>query len=140
MFCALIGAIIVGAAAGQTCTLTERSPKKLEIPLSFCNMFTQDTCCDPTIDAEIAGYYTDLVGVSDLCAAENSDAHIYLKYLFCFGCNPKQMLYTDESTETITVCPNFVRTVDPANFDDCGLLLPGERGDICSGDDVVSTI
>ena len=128
----------VAVTAAQECTLTEKSPRQTDVPLSFCNMFLQDHCCDPTIDAEIAGFYTDLVGVSDLCAAQNSEAHIYLKYLFCFGCNPKQMEFTDDASETITVCPDFVRKVDPLNFEDCGLLLPGERGDICAGDDVVS--
>lgn len=129
--------LLYGVTSAQHCTLTEKSPSKLDVPLSFCNMFLQSSCCDPTIDAEIAEFYTDLVGVSDLCAAQNSQAHIYLRYYFCFGCNPKQMHYTDEDSETITVCPNFARKIDPANFDDCGLLLPGERGDICSGDDVV---
>ena len=125
----------VGTA--ERCTLTEKSPRKREVPLLFCNMFLQDTCCDPAIDAEIGGFYTDLLGVSELCAAENTKSHIALKYLFCFGCNPKQMQYTNESSQTVTICPGFVEDVDPVNFEDCGLLLPGERGDICSGDDVV---
>jgi hypothetical protein len=113
--------------AQEPCTLTEKSPKQTNVPLSFCKMFIQDVCCDPAIDSEIGGYYTDLLGVSDLCAAENSQAHISLKYLFCFGCNPNQMRHVNADTQTVTLCPNFVAEVDPVNFEDCGLLLPGIR-------------
>lgn len=134
----LVAALVVTVSAEQRCTLTEKMPQRLDAPLSFCSMFTRDSCCDPTIDSEIAGYYTDLVGVSDLCAAETSDAHIYLKYWFCFGCNPHQMTYVNETSSTITVCPNFVKKVDPVEFDGCGLRRPGERGDICAGDGMVS--
>ena len=37
----------------------------------------------------------------------------------------------------VTVSACCAEEADPKNFDDCGLVVPGERGMLCSGDDVV---
>jgi hypothetical protein len=101
-------------------------------------MFRDETCCDPAIDDQIGGYYSDLIAVSNNCGAYVTQTHMYLRYLFCYGCNPKETLYTDAGSSTITLCPDIVETVDPKQFDECGLCIPGARGDMCAGTTYVS--
>lgn len=107
--------------------------------LQFCSMFRSNACCDPAIDAEIQGYYEELLYVSDLCASTRTQAHIALQYIFCFGCHPKQWKYTNTTSQVIRLCPSLATLADPVNFDDCGINLLGERGDLCSGSDPVSS-
>lgn len=38
---------------------------------------------------------------------------------------------------SIVVCESLVRLLYPENFDDCGLVIPTERGEDCAGDDTV---
>ena len=47
-----------------------------------------------------------------------------------------------EDAETFTlheifVCPSFARKLYPEQFDDCGLIIPGDRESECYGDDTV---
>mmetsp|Transcript_2938 Transcript_2938/g.4454 ORF Transcript_2938/g.4454 Transcript_2938/m.4454 type:complete len:226 (+) Transcript_2938:77-754(+) len=131
--------IVLSVSAERKCTVTgeqpseQRGPKEPNVALSFCSMFRTNACCDPAVDAEIQGYYDDLVGVSELCASVRTKAHIALQYIFCYACSPKEPQYTRNGT--ITLCSGIAFDADPANFDDCGIVIPGNRGELCSGDD-----
>jgi hypothetical protein len=109
-----------------------------KVGLDFCWMFRTETCCDPAIDAQIQGYYEELLYVSDLCASTRTQTHIAFQYLFCFACHPKQWKYTNLTTQVIRFCPKIAAQADPSGFDDCGINIPGERGDLCSGGSSVS--
>lgn len=98
-------------------------------------MFRTNSCCDPAIDSQIQDYYEELLYVSDLCASTRTNTHIALQYIFCFACHPKQWKYTNMTSQVIRLCPNIANQADPAGFDDCGINIPGERGDLCSGSD-----
>lgn len=37
----------------------------------------------------------------------------------------------------ITLCSSIVKDIFPESFDDCGMVVPGERGNVCEGDDTV---
>lgn len=37
----------------------------------------------------------------------------------------------------ILICDELAKKLYPENFDTCGFLIPGERGNICSDDDTV---
>jgi hypothetical protein len=108
------------------------------VGLDFCWMFRTNTCCDPAIDAQIQAYYEELLYVSDLCTSTRTQTHIAFQYLFCFACHPKQWQYTNLTTQVIRFCPKIASQADPVGFDDCGINVPGERGDLCSGGTSVS--
>jgi hypothetical protein len=145
---------VLGQEADETCYTTGRRsflflfsppdkgirPSFPKVALEFCYMFRSNACCDPAIDSEIQGYYEELLYVSDLCASTRTQAHIALQYIFCFACHPKQWRYTNTTSQVIRLCPNLANQADPVNFDDCGINLPGERGDLCSGSDSVCLI
>lgn len=102
-------------------------------------MFRTKSCCDPAMDSTIAGYYQDMIQVSDLCASRITPAHIALRYIYCYGCSPQEFLSThkptsqDTNRSVIQICSNLAKQADPSNFDSCGLNLPSMRGDLCSG-------
>jgi hypothetical protein len=127
-------------ANNNTCTLLGDVSRTPPVALSFCNMYRTDSCCDPAIDVEIQGYYDGLLQVSPLCGAQRTKAHIALQYIFCYACSPKEPSFTDNEAMTITLCSGIAEDADPINFDDCGMVIPGERGALCAGDDVVSVI
>lgn len=124
--------------SNNTCTLLGDVSRTPPVALSFCDMFRTDSCCDPAIDIEIKGYYDQLLQVSPLCSAQRTKAHIALQYIFCYACSPNEPKFTDNDAMTITLCSRIAEEADPINFDDCGLVIPGERGVLCAGDDVVS--
>jgi hypothetical protein len=37
----------------------------------------------------------------------------------------------------ISICSSIVKDIYPEHFDDCGMIVPGERGNVCEGDDTV---
>jgi hypothetical protein len=78
------------------------------------------------------------VGVSELCASVTTLSHIHLRYLYCYACSPHEAKSTNATTNTISICPEFAEKLDPSAYDNCGLAIPGERGNICAGDDIVS--
>jgi hypothetical protein len=138
---------------GDMCYLTGLpSSAPSTVPLSFCTMHGGGgggVCCNPASDAQIGEYYAELVEVSDACAAHQTQAHLMLKQLFCFGCSPHQPRATDlpafpssnssgAELGTVYLCPEVPAQVDPAAFDACGLLRPELRGDMCAGDNYVS--
>ena len=47
---------------------------------------------------------------------------------------------TNAAANTISICPEFATKLDPGAYDNCGLAIPGERGNICAGDDIVSDV
>lgn len=119
---------------GELCAITGKEAQPPGAHLQFCSMFRSSACCNAATDSQIQEYYTDMIHVSDLCAARQTRAHISLKYLFCFACSPNQPKATNEST-LINICSSIVDDIDLAEFDSCGMVVPEERGNLCAGDD-----
>ena len=78
--------------------------------------------------------------MSELCASVTTLSHIHLRYLYCYACSPHEPKSTNASRSVISICPEFAEQLDPAAYDNCGLAIPGERGNICAGDDIVSVL
>jgi hypothetical protein len=126
-------------------------------------VFPYENCCVPAYDSEIKEEFETLMSTSDLCAATMTESKRALQYFFCFGCAKDQVTYynfdllqimslqpkyltnlgdfeDDEGNYTlyeISICNDLAKKLYPENFDKCGLVIPGERGDICSDDDTV---
>ena len=126
-----------------------RSPRKPNVALSFCYWaFPAENCCLPGFDTDMAYYYTTLVETSDSCAYLETENRLALKYWFCYGCAKQQPAHLKTLGERldglntytlheISVCPSFAKKLYPEQFDECGLIIPGDRESECFGDDTV---
>jgi hypothetical protein len=96
----------------------------------------------------MAYYYTTLVNAADSCAYLEDENRLALKYWFCFGCSRYQPDYVNtlgertEDGETfilheISICSSFASDMYPEKFDECGMVIPGDRESECFGDDTV---
>lgn len=102
-------------------------------------MFPEQSCCLPAQDAEIEEHYFNLLDAGDICAKQSSMAKDALKLVFCAACSPRQPEYNAEVGDKtyFRVCSSLVDKVQPADFDNCGMVRVAERGAPCAGDDVV---
>ena len=114
-------------------------PKQDTYALKFCHMFPEQSCCLPAQDAEIEEHYFNLLDAGDICAKQSSMAKDALKLVFCAACSPRQPEYNAEVGDKtyFRVCSSLVDKVQPADFDNCGMVRVAERGAPCAGDDVV---
>mmetsp|Transcript_2313 Transcript_2313/g.3555 ORF Transcript_2313/g.3555 Transcript_2313/m.3555 type:complete len:234 (-) Transcript_2313:122-823(-) len=132
------------------CYLTESPPRAKGIAISFCeSMSPNENCCVPAFDEEMREEFNLLTGTSDLCVSTVTESKLALHFWFCFGCSdqqPKALEHKGTVNDDdggpyeqyeIHVCSDFAKLLYPENFDDCGLIIPGERGNICSDDDTV---
>ena len=117
------------------CSLTGSAPSAPRVPLKFCSMFYESSCCDSGQDAQIESFYTGLTGVSNLCTAQWGNFQMSLQFLYCFGCSPNEPVFAVENI--IRICPSLANTLDPASYDDCGLNVPTIRGDSCAPTNLV---
>lgn len=87
------------------CPLNGGKPKVSSPSLKQCYIFTRDSCCTSSHDAEIAEKLTKLV--SESCIDEFDNMIQY----FCFGCNSQSHKFAIESnggkTKTLKICKSF---------------------------------
>jgi len=57
--------------------------------------------------------------------------------IFCAACSPRQPDYIDKEDGSFKICSNLAKKVKPDEFDECGMVMVAERGDLCGGDDVI---
>lgn len=144
--------LYINSLAEDTCYLTGRTPADNHVlALGFCRQaFRHDNCCLPGFDEEIKETYDELLGTSELCASSVTQSKLSLLYIFCFGCSSNQPKYlkevgtfhdaelgSDYTLYNISICRSIAKDVYPEAFDDCGMIIPGERGNVCEGDDTV---
>lgn len=114
-------ALLVGVSWGQHCQLTKREPRKARY-LKFCQDYNAEACCIPGHDLENQVQFENAIdGLGPGC--KNPMMYPELRYFYCLGCDPKQPLYTDNTTNVIRVCKSFVDQLwsDPA-YEDCGIM------------------
>lgn len=131
------GSCVTGTEA-ECCTLSTKLPSQgSNKQLKFCSMYPEETCCVPAQDAEIEEHFFNLLDAGDVCDKEASKAKDGLRSIFCFGCNPVSIDYEDRDLGVIKICNKIASDIKPEYFDECGMVRVEERGDLCSGDDVV---
>eukprot|EP00638_Chattonella_subsalsa_P008482 CAMPEP_0117754990 /NCGR_PEP_ID=MMETSP0947-20121206/13178_1 /TAXON_ID=44440 /ORGANISM="Chattonella subsalsa, Strain CCMP2191" /LENGTH=175 /DNA_ID=CAMNT_0005574225 /DNA_START=166 /DNA_END=693 /DNA_ORIENTATION=- len=103
-------------------------------------MHPDETCCLPAHDAEIEGYYLDLLEAGSDCDKEVTESKNTIRQIYCFGCAPNQyeyIDYVDGGNSTIRICKELADKIDLTSFDNCGMVVVEERGADCLGDDTV---
>ncbi|CAM9479884.1 unnamed protein product [Phaeothamnion confervicola] len=89
----------------------------------------------------MAGYFADLFNTGSSCAFRQSPFRLALQAVFCIGCSPKSADYVDYNSTSgmaeLRVCRAMAEQLDPAFYDDCGLVRSNGRGDSCATSQVI---
>jgi len=99
---------------GPICALSGRPSFKSIAMLDMCYRYTDNTCCYPIQDAEIADYYFSLLEAGDRCKDELIFPKLRLRDAFCLGCDPLQGKFLVEGKISVYVLPAemFVRLLN----------------------------